>query len=123
MSIGQLRLRFGKPLPVGPDLRLLRRQQRLERLDLVAIRGRVDLKHVFLTGRLFSTGPDHPSSHCETMGTTLHDDNVARRRREDVQHEKHYHDGDHGEDRDADLPGRGPGEQLQLDEDEPDENA
>ena len=67
VSIGQLRLRFGKPLPVGPDLRLLRRQQRLERLDLVAIRGRVDFeKHV--SSRACSPGLDHSSSHLRDDG-------------------------------------------------------
>src|SRR4030095_7087640 len=64
---------------------------------------------------------DAPAHLRNNRHNVVHDTNVAGGRREDVEQQQERRDGDYWKNRDGDLPWRGPRQQLQLDEDQPDE--
>src|SRR5262249_19267527 len=112
-------------LAIGADLRVGRGELRLERLDVVLVRRRVDRKQdvPLLHGPVvFDRHLDHSAAHLrDHRDDVLHDAHVAGRRRVDVQQEQQRGDRDDRKDEDRDLPRRRPRQPLQLDEDQPDE--
>ena len=125
--VGEPRLHLRQPLLIGADARLIRRQLGLERMHFVLIRRRIDAEEdvALLHGPVvFDRDFDHASPDLRhDRHDVLHDADIARRRREDIEEEQQDRDRHDREDRHGNLPRRRPRQELQLDEDQPDEEG